>query len=139
MSLSSFCNKLFKNDNPEDLDIKMRFRFKNKNMEDKDLFEILLVIFMYGLMMKYSKNDDEINLEEISLEQFNDTSKYLNALGIMPKLSIIEIDKPINITNNPQKLNEFYYKHKSIKNKKVYLLQFDFYYKNTKCNKAFRF
>ena len=63
MSLPSFCNKLFKNENPEDLDIKMKFRFKNKNMEDKDLFEILLVIFMYGLMTKYFKNKDEINLE----------------------------------------------------------------------------
>jgi hypothetical protein len=139
MSLSSFCNKLFKNENPEDLDIKMKFRFKDKNMEDKDLFEILLVIFMYGLMIKYFKNEDEINLEEITIEQFNDISKYLNALGIMPNLLIMEINELNNIKNNPQKLHEFYYKYKSVKNNKIYVLNFDYFYKNTKCNKAFKF
>ena len=35
MSLASFCKKLFENENPENLDIQMKFRFKNKNMEEK--------------------------------------------------------------------------------------------------------
>ena len=139
MSLSSFCNKLFKNENPENLDIPMKFRFKNKNMEEKDLFEILLVIFMYGLMIKYFKDEEEINLDNVSLEQFNNIAKYLNVIGIQPKLKKFEKNEDINLNNYPEKLNEFYYKFESKKHCMKYLLQFDYYSKNIKCNKAYKF
>ena len=60
----------------------------------------------------------------------------MNSLGIKPKLLIFEKNENFNLKVSPISLDEFYYKYTSKTTQRTFILNFDYYYKYTKCNKG---
>ena len=138
MSLNLFCEKLFSIKNPSNSTINFKINMKNKKTSLEDIFNVLITIFMYGIMIL--KDKDEINISEIDKDDFNYISKYINILGFAPILEVY--DQNTNIKKvlcnediiNDKKLqinNEiiFYNYTVSINNLK-YILKFDYYLNN---------
>ena len=127
MSIDLFCQKLFSKSDPEKLNIPMNFRMKNRDTTLKDVFDIILTIFMYGIMIRHGKGD-YINIANITLDDFVDVSRYMNVIGIMPYFKVFRAGDDIpNISDNPRELRDYSYL-KYVKNENaIYMISFDFY------------
>ena len=73
-------------------------------MEEKRFcLKYFLVIFMYNSIdFNDFKDSMKINLDDVSLEQFNNIAKYLNVIGIQPKLKK-NLKKMKRFANYPEK------------------------------------
>lgn len=122
---------LFDNDPQPPHSIKVIF----DNIDIKKLFESLLMIFTYGMQIRYSYNPEEkkVDLSKLSSNDLIEFNKYMNSIGIQLKMDTEPLnmykdyDKMkytnINIDSNT-KINEL--KLPFLSNGIVYIISFDF-------------
>ena len=99
-------------------------------------FEMCIIITVEGFKFFFSDKNNIVNIETLSLEDFNKINKYLNKLHINMTLKIFnkedfEKQNFINyenlIINNNTKLEEFNF---IIKKNNIYVINYNYIYNN---------
>lgn len=72
------------------------------NIDIKSLFEYLLMIFTYGMRLKYSTNNNtnKVDLSILSHSDIIEFNKYMNSIGI----NLFIESEPFNINKDYEKL-----------------------------------
>ena len=106
------------------------------NHDLKTYFEMCIIITVEGFKFFFSDKNNIVNIETLSLEDFNKINKYLNKLHINMTLKIFnkedfEKQNFINyenlIINNNTKLEEFNF---IIKKNNIYVINYNYIYNN---------
>ena len=56
--------------------------FSFENVDLKTLFEMLLIIFTEGLKKFYGKDDNTVNINEISHKEIKEINEYMKKIGV---------------------------------------------------------
>ena len=131
MDLYEICDLLYNNKlQNKKLDISVN------NHDLKTYFEMCVLITVQGFKHFFSNENNIVDIQNLSLEDFNKINNYLNHLNIDMKLKIInkdEFDKQNIkyyeelIVNNNTKLEDFNF---IIKKDNYYIINFSYIYSN---------
>lgn len=104
-SLESLAELIFLGDQQGTNSIQLQGEFNNI----KDFFEALLMLFTYGMKVKYG-NDGKVDLKSLTAEQFIDFRDRFQVLGIIPhyqEYHISQIKSIKGIYVNQEEINDW--------------------------------
>ena len=100
----------------------------------KDSFEMLLTFFVDGMKKKYGDNNEKVNLDSLTYDDFNYLNKCMNSIGVKVYLDIVShIDYLIKYNNFKDYSKIVYSNSTTLKDLKVsfftelkcYIINFD--------------
>ena len=100
----------------------------------KDSFEMLLTFFVDGMKIKYGDNNEKVNLDSLTYDDFNYLNKCMNSIGVKVDLDIVShIDYLIKYNNFKDYSKIVYSNSTTLKDLKVsfftelkcYIINFD--------------
>jgi hypothetical protein len=95
----------------------------------EELFKQLLMIFTEGMKMLYGDKNGQVNLENITQNNFDKVNQYFNSFGIKVIYKIIndDTDDYINIEKKELKNHQLRLRRNNL----IYVISFDYYVHST--------